>query len=683
MTTKMDVDLFDLQNVVFMGTGVVSGSGLGLVIRTGDDAFIATIMKQLNKSRPLNSFQRGIRNVTYLMIVFMLVMVPIVLVINGKITGDFGQAALFSVSVAVGLVPEMLPAIVNANLARGAFTLAKKKAIVKRLDAIQNLGGMTVLCSDKTGTLTKDKIVLCDYIDALGNEAKRVLKLAIINAFHQTGKKNSIDEAILEHNGEEYKNVGKKLAEIPFTFESRRSSAIVQSPNKIQLICKGAFEEVSSLCDFIRIGADVVSFDAYYRQALTSRATDFNNDGYRVILVASREVEKYELGDTEISSDMASHLIVEGLLTFLDPPKDDALASVTRLRELGVDVRVLTGDNMGVALKVCKALDIVSRDNALDDIQAISGPDLARLEGQDFHDMVQRVKIFAKLTPTQKGEVVLSLKAAGHSVGMLGDGINDCVALRHADAGISVDSGMAVAKDCADIILTEKALSIIVDGVITGRITHGNTIKYIKMVASSNFGNVFSILAASAWLPFEPMTSLQILIQNLLYDISQIAIPWDRLDEEYLATPHAWDVKDLLRFIVILGPTSSTIDICTFLLNWFYFDIRSADDTYGVKLFHTHWFIEGLLTQTLIVHLLRTAKVPVLQSRASRILVASTVTIMLVGFTIPWIEPIANALGMVRPKPQFVGFLVAELTLYCIEVQLLKMVYIKLFGKWL
>jgi Mg2+-importing ATPase len=683
---KTEGALFELENIVFMGTSVISGSGVALVLRTGDDAFLATIMKQLIKKRPLNAFQRGVRNVSYMMIAFMLVMVPIVLVTSGKITGNWGEAALFSVSVAVGLVPEMLPAIVNANLARGAFTLAKKKAIVKRLDSIQNMGSMSVLCSDKTGTLTKDEIALCHHVDPAGNEEYMIFKLAYANAINQSGKKNSIDTAILKHIGvkEIDVNLGQKVGEIPFNFESRRSSCIIRTPSRnLTLICKGAFDEVSSLCTHIRFGKDAVKLDPQSRQELSKRAAAFNDDGYRVILVATREVLAYELEEGDNLTDLDTNMVVEGLLTFLDPPKDDAKASIARLQELGVDVKVLTGDNLGVAMKVCRSLELV---NEVDEehVQAINGPDLAKLEGTDeFHTVVKHCKIFAKLNPSQKGQVIMSLKSQNEVVGMLGDGINDCVALRFADAGISVDTGANVAKDCADIILTEKKLSIIVDCVVTGRITHGNTIKYIKMVSSSNFGNVFSILAASAWLPFDPMSSLQILIQNLLYDISQIAIPWDRMDADYLATPKRWDVKDLLRFVIILGPTSSTIDMCTFLLNWFYYDIRTVDNTIGVKVFHTHWFLEGLLTQTLIVHLLRTAKIPVIQSRAAKVLVASTMSIMAVGLAIPYIPSVRDALGMMTPKSSFMGFLAVELVVYCLEVHVVKLVYVRVWGRWL
>ena len=580
----------------------------------------------------------------------------------------------------------MLPAIVNTNLARGAFLLSKKRAIVKRLDAVQNLGGMTVLCSDKTGTLTKDEISLCHYDDCEGNESTHVLQLAYTNAIFQSGKKNTIDSAIINklEIDEDLKPtfLGERISEISFDFEKRRSSAIIREESgKLILICKGAFEEVLSLCSRIFIRGEMRALDMAHRQNILHRAHVKNDDGYRVLAVATRTLSSIDLNEEDRLRDLESDMMLEGLLTFLDPPKEDAADSIAALQTLGVEVKVLTGDNLRIASKVCRSLNIASHDLE-GGFRAITGPELAQLENTDFHDTVQKCTIFAKLTPTQKGEVVMSLKNAGQSVGMLGDGINDCVALRDADVGISVDSAVNVAKDCADVIMTEKDLSIIVSGVRTGRITHGNTMKYIKMVASSNFGNVFSVVIASAWLPYQPMSSLQILMQNLLYDISQVALPWDHMDDEFLQIPRRWNTWDLLRFIVVFGPTSSTIDMCTFSLNWFYYGIRTANSPL-VPRAHTHWFLEGLLTQTLIVHLLRTAKIPFFQSCASRVLIASTSIIMVIGLILPYIKPIAHALGMVRPADSFLGFLAVELLVYCLEVQLVKVVYKKIFGTWL
>lgn len=679
--------LFDLQNIAFMGTSVVSGRGVALVLKTGDGNYIASILKQLSMKREPNAFQRGIRNVSYMLIGFMLTMVPIVLGISGYVTGDWGQAALFSVSVAVGLVPEMLPAIVNTNLARGAHLLSKKKAIVKRLDAIQNIGAMTVLCSDKTGTLTKDEVHMSDYVDCAGLVNSDVFQLAYINAASQQGQGNAMDAAIMRHQDEADTPITipyyKSVAVVPFTFERRRASCVIRGYTQFQmLVCKGAFDEVLGLCNRVRRGVREEFLDVASRQALTAQANSLAGNGYRVLLVATRKVPTFDADDEEAMEALESSMTLEGLVTFLDPVKDDAQESVARLRAAGVETKVLTGDNLGVAINICQAINLGGEIES-DDMEAITGPDLAELDGDAFDDTVRRCKVLAKLTPTQKGQVIRSLRKAGHCVGMLGDGVNDCVALRAADVGISVDSGSRAAKDAADVILTEKGLDIIADGVRVGRVTQGNSIKYIKMVASSNFGNVFSILIASSWLPFTPMSSLQLLVQNLLYDVSQIAIPWDRMDEEYLTEPKRWATRDLLRFIIVLGPTSSVIDMATFCTGWFYYGVQSADDADAVSLFQTHWFLQGLLTQTLIVHLLRTEKIPVVQSRAARCLVFATCAIMLIGFIVPYVPPFRAVLDMVRPADTFVGILAALLVAYCVEVQLVKMLYIRLFKVWL
>ncbi|PHH72000.1 hypothetical protein CDD80_4838 [Ophiocordyceps camponoti-rufipedis] len=671
-----EASLFDLPNIVFMGTSVVSGNGVALVLRTGGDVLVANMANELTKKRVPNAFQIGIRHVSYMLIGFMCVMVPIVLCISGKTTGDWNAAALFSVSVAVGLVPEMLPAIVNANLARGAFLLSGLKAIVKRLDSIQNLGAMTVLCSDKvdglfllrvhieadswsvqTGTLTKDEITLCRYIDLSGNDNEAVLKLASVDAKVQGSNGNNIDQAILQHRLADGTTISiaqyEKLAAIPFTFERRRSSCIVRgATGEKLLISKGAFDEVLSLCSTVRQGGVTVTLDADRKRQLAERAEALNRQGYRVLLVAEKQLSAVDVEDEEGLNGLESRMTLEGILTFIDPPKDDAAMSIASLKMLGVEVKVLTGDSLPVALNVCQGLGLLGPDDeTVDDVQATTGPQLAALEGTDeFDDRVRCCSVFAKLTPQQKALVVGSLRKAGHCVGMLGDGINDCMALRRADVGISVDSGASVAKECADLILTEKGLGIMVASVKTGRITHGNTIKYIKMVASSNFGNVFSVLAASAWLPFQPMLGLQLLAQNLLYDISQIAIPWDRVDDDYVLTPKQWNTWDLLRFVVVLGPTSSVIDILTYLIGYFYYGVRTADSP-DVGMFQAHWFLQGLLTQTLIVHLLRTAKIPFVQSRSTKPLAFSTAGIMAIGFAIPWIPPFRRALGMGMPAP--------------------------------
>ncbi|KAF5667253.1 magnesium-translocating P-type ATPase [Fusarium heterosporum] len=688
---KEAVSIFDCGNLALMGTNIVSGHGVGLVLRTGDGAMIATMVKAVEKKRQPNAFQKGILNVTWMLIGFMVIMVPIVLCISGKITGNWGNAALFSISVAVGLVPEMLPAIVNANLARAAHQLSKKQAIVKRLDSVQNLGAMTVLCSDKTGTLTKDELSVHRYTNAAEEDTLGVLELAKVDSQIQGNSGNNMDRAIINFRlpeGEVAVAHYEQVRVIPFDFERRRSGCIVKGITGLNLlIIKGAFEEVFARCSSMRSHGKVEQLNGESLQRWRQLAMQRNENGYRVLLVATKPLNKAYLVDTGVDDldTVETDMILEGMISFSDPPKDDAKDAIASLTELGVQVKVLTGDSLPVALNICNSLELIQRQEALDDdYNAISGSDLAMLEGsEEFDHIVERCTVFAKVTPKQKSLIVTSLQKAGHCVGMLGDGINDCTALRDADVGISVDSGAGVAKDCADLILTEKGLSIIVRSVVLGRITHGNTIKYIKMVASSNFGNVFSVVAASAWLPFTPMISIQLLTQNLLYDISQIAIPWDRVDEEYLREPRRWNAMDLLRFVVILGPTSSVIDICTFLLGWYYYGVQSADDEHAVSMFQTHWFLQGLLTQTLIVHLLRTAKIPIIQSRASPVLVFSTASIMAIGFALPWIPPFRPAFSFAQPAPSYVGFLMAELLAYVVEVQLVKMIYIRIFGTWL
>ncbi|KAF4998679.1 hypothetical protein FGRMN_3005 [Fusarium graminum] len=689
--SKEAVSIFDCGNLALMGTNIVSGHGVGLVLRTGDGAMIATMVKAVEKKRQPNAFQKGILNVTWMLIGFMVIMVPIVLCISGTTTGDWGNAALFSISVAVGLVPEMLPAIVNANLARAAHQLSKKQAIVKRLDSVQNLGAMTVLCSDKTGTLTKDELSVHRYTNAAEEDTLDVMELAKVDSQIQGNSGNNMDRAILNFRlpkGEVSVAHYEQVRVIPFDFERRRSGCIVKGITGFNLlIIKGAFEEVLARCSSMRSHGKVEQLNAESLQLWRQLAMQRNENGYRVLLVATKPLDKTYLVETGIDDldTVETNMILEGMIIFSDPPKDDAKDAIASLAERGVQVKVLTGDSLPVALNICNSLALIQRGEAVDDdLHAISGPDLALLEGsEEFDHVVKRCTVFAKVTPKQKSLIVVSLQKAGHCVGMLGDGINDCTALRDADVGISVDSGAGVAKDCADLILTEKGLSIIVKSVILGRITHGNTIKYIKMVASSNFGNVFSIVAASAWLPFNPMISIQLLAQNLLYDISQIAIPWDRVDEEYLREPRRWNARDLLRFVIVLGPTSSVIDICTFLLGWYYYGLRSADDEHAVSLFQTHWFLQGLLTQTMIVHLLRTAKIPIIQSRASRVLVFSTASIMVIGFALPWIPGVRPAFSFAQPAPSFIGFLMAELLAYAVEVQLVKMIYIRIFGTWL
>lgn len=681
--------VFDLRNIAFMGTSVVSGTATALVIATGDRAFVASIREQLDKKQPASAFDAGTQRVSYLLTGFMLVIIAVVFVIRGKMSGRWGAAAQSSLTVAVGIVPEMLPTIINANLVRGAFLLKRHGVLVKPLAAVQNLGTMSILCSDKTGTLTKDKMSLARAEDCSGEESDMILRMAYTNAFHQSGKKNQIDAAILrkqDSRGDKMP-LGTFVMEIPFEFEKRRSSVVVQSNVQgTYVICKGAFEEVISLCTLVQLSGTKkrVNLGTLNRQSLFARVHAFNDDGYRVLAVAARVLPSETMANKDMpETELCKDLVFQGLLTFLDPPRDDAASSIAKLQDLGIEVKILTGDNARIASKLCRTLKIHGAQDLEGDVIAVTGPQLAQMDEGDFHTIVRQATILAKLTPSQNGDVVRSLKQGGQSVGMLGDGMNDCIALSVADVGISVKNAVTAAQDCADVILTEKSLDIIIYGVRTGRLIHGNTMKYIKMVTSGNFGNVLSMLIASAWLPYQPMTPTQILVQNLLYDLSQMAIPWDTMDPEYLSRPHAWDIWDLLRFIVCLGPTSCIIDMLTFCLGWFFYGVRSADDHRGVAMVNTHWFLQGLLTQLVVIHVLRTERVPILQSRCSPELAVTTLAIMGLSIAIPYIPIVAEVLGMAKPADSFVGFLVAELVLYGGLVQVVKMGYVKWFGRWI
>ncbi|RUP48295.1 transmembrane protein [Jimgerdemannia flammicorona] len=684
--------VFDAQNICLMSTNVVSGLGVGIVLSTGDNTYISTISTILSSSRsmPSNAFEKGIRRVSYLLLLFMVIMVPIVIVVSGFVTKDWKGAAFFGISVAVGLTPEMLPMILNANLARGATEMARKKTIVKRLDAIQNMGAMDVLCSDKTGTLTQDEVVLMKYLDSHGDTSIPVLKHAYLNSTFQTGLKNLLDHAVINYGnsvdlGSSFAITDyKKIDELPFDFVRRRMSVILERGGKYSLICKGAMEELLEICSKVREAPlpdheddNIVPMTPEYRNRLLVRCEEMNADGLRVLAVASREL----FPSGEFSSDYKFNveaderdLTFHGFLAFLDPPKESVPLAIQDFSKYGVTVKVLTGDNLPVAKKVC-------RDVGIDTQNVITGPQLEALSSEEFHETVERCTLFAKLTPIQKLDIVNSLKSQNHTVGFLGDGINDALALRGADVGISVESGTNIAKDASDIILLEKSLQVVTTAIIRGRITHGNTIKYIKMAASSNFGNVFSILIASAWLPFVPMLPLQLLVQNLLYDFSQIAIPWDTVDEEFLLDPHPWKAKSIGRFMLFLGPTSSVFDMFTFSIMWFYFGWQDPD-TRDQFYFQTGWFIEGLLTQTLIVHMIRTEKLPFIQRNATWPVILGTTLVVAAGIIIPY-TPLGYMLSMEALPGRYFPFLVCVLVGYFSLTQCIKYMYIKLFKEWL
>ncbi|MGB7196567.1 MAG: magnesium-translocating P-type ATPase [Collimonas pratensis] len=676
-------DLLDLSDICFMGTNVVSGTATAVVVATGANTYFGSLAKNVvSHKRIETSFDRGVSSVSWLLIRFMLVMVPIVFMINGVTKGDWMSALTFALAVAVGLTPEMLPMIVSANLAKGAMAMARRKVVVKRLNSVQNFGAMDVLCTDKTGTLTQDKIILERHLDISGNKDESILQLAWLNSFHQSGQKNLMDIAIVSYadqRGAAAKLLQySKIDEMPFDFVRRRLSVIVEDQGGAQLmVSKGAVEEMLAVCSHTQQGDAVQVLDAKARTALLEKAREYNEEGYRVLIVATRQIDSAH-AKAQYKTEDEAQLAVRGFLTFFDPPKDSAAPAIRALQEYGVAVKVLTGDNAIVTLKVC-------RDVGLDPGTPLAGQEIEAMSEQQLNEAVKYTTVFAKLTPLQKSRVVKALQANGHTVGFLGDGINDAPALRDADVGISVDSGADIAKETADIILLEKSLMVLEEGVVKGRETFGNILKYLNMTASSNFGNVFSVLVASAWLPWEPMLAVHLLIQNLIYDISQMMLPWDKMDEDFLKKPRKWDAGNIRRFMIWIGPTSSVFDITTYILMWTVFGagaMYAADGgSAGQNIMNSGWFIEGLVSQTLVVHMLRTRKIPFIQSTAALPVLLSTAIAIGIGCYLPF-SPLAASIGFVALDKSYFYWLIATMVGYMILAQTVKTIYIRRYGQW-
>lgn len=665
----------ELDNICYMGSNVVSGSATGIVFETGNNTYLGTIAKSIVGHRAATAFDKGINKVSILLIRFMLVMIPFVFLVNGLTKGDWFDAFIFAISVAVGLTPEMLPMIVTANLSKGAVAMSKKKTIVKDLNAIQNFGAMNILCTDKTGTLTCDQIVLEKYINADGSSDndKRILRHAYFNSFFQTGLKNLMDKAILSHIKElslEYlKDNYKKVDEIPFDFARRRMSVVVEDKQgKRQIITKGAVEEMLDICSYAEFDGAVHPLSAELRKKAQEISLQMNKQGMRVLAVAHKS---YLSKECDFKVEDEKDMVLIGYLAFLDPPKQSAASAIKQLHEHGIEVKILSGDNDAVVQTIARQVGIETRN-------ALTGPQFEAME-EEQRQAVCKTNVFSKLTPIQKTQIIMLLQEQQNTVGFLGDGINDAAALRQSDIGISVDSAVDIAKESADIILLEKDLMVLEDGVLEGRKTFGNITKYIKMTASSNFGNMFSVMAASAFLPFLPMLPIHLLIQNLLYDISQTTIPFDRMDADYLRKPRKWDASDISRFMIFIGPISSIFDIVTYLVMWYVFSCNSVEHQ---TLFQSGWFIEGLLSQTLIVHMIRTQKIPFIQSCASWQVTGLTVLIMVIGIIIPF-SPFGTSIGL-EPLPlSYFPWLVGILLSYCVLTQMIKNWYIKRFVKWL
>ncbi len=668
--------LLSQPGICLMGTSVASGHATGVVVATGHQTWYGSLATSLLGERPQTAFDRGVNSVSKLLIRFMLIMVPIVMFLNGFSHGNWGDAFMFSLAVAVGLTPEMLPMIVSANLAKGAVAIARHKVVVKRLNSIQNFGAMDILCTDKTGTLTQDNIILSQHLDLTGNNHSRVLQLAWLNSYHQSGVKSLMDRAILRygrgkdpiHDLWRY----QKVDELPFDFERRRLSVVVADEHGKQLlICKGAVEEMLAVATHLREGDTILPLHSDIARNIQQRVDDLNQQGFRVLLIGERNMADAPL-HAPLCKEDERELVLVGLLTFLDPPKEDAADALRALNDHGVTVKVLTGDNLLVSSKIC-------RDVGLSPGEPLCGSALEHMSDAELAHQAEQRHLFYRLTPQQKSRVIKALQQRNHTVGFLGDGINDAPALRDADIGISVDSATDIAKESADIILLEKSLMVLEAGVIKGRETFGNIIKYLNMTASSNFGNVFSMLVASAFIPFLPMLAIHLLIQNLIYDLSQLALPWDKVDKSFLRKPRRWDARNIGRFMIFMGPTSSIFDIATWAVMWFVFAANSPESQ---SLFQSGWFIEGLLSQTLVVHMLRTRHIPFFQSRAAWPVMLMTGLVIVVGITIPF-SSFGLSIGMTPLPLSYFPWLVGILTCYCLLAQGAKTLYIRRFGKWI
>jgi Mg2+-importing ATPase len=659
--TKEESSPTELKNTCFMGTSVESGTATAVVVMTGVQTYLGSMARSITGERVQTSFDQGLNRFTWLMMQFMAVMVPLVFLINGFTKHDWKGAFFFALAVAVGLTPEMLPMIVSVCLSNGALAMSRKRVIVKRLNSIQNFGGMDVLCTDKTGTLTEDRVVLMRHCNVAGRESDDVLLDGYLISYFQTGLKNLLDRAILDSpdfHGKAVLEKYKKLDEIPFDFTRRMMSVLVEDPaGKAILFTKGAPEEVFAHCSHFELDGKVSAMDADKVVGLRQEYDDLSNDGFRVLAVATKELAGKEICAKEDERD----LVLRGYVAFLDPPKDSATSALAALHKHGVTVKILTGDNHLVSRKVCK-------DVGLEADPMLLGGDMEKMSDAELAEAADKAALFARLSPAHKERVIRILRGKGHVVGFMGDGINDAPALRAADVGISVDTATDIAKESADLILLEKDLMVLEEGVVEGRKVFANIVKYIRMGASSNFGNMFSVLGASAFLPFLPMAPIQVLTNNLLYDFSQVPIPADAVDEEQVTRPRPWNIEEIKRFILFIGPISSIFDYTTFFVMLYVFNCW---DPTRASLFQTGWFVESLMTQTLIIHVIRTNKIPFLQSRASLALTATTLSIMAFGMWLPY-SPMASALGFTHLPPMYWPILMLTLLGYVGLTQIVK-----------
>lgn len=674
------------ENLAFMGSNVISGSAEGIIVSVGNETLFGHVAQTLSEKPIKSSFEIGIHKTSMLLIKFMALMAPTVIVINGLTKGDWLEAFLFGLSVAVGLTPEMLPMIVTTNLVKGASVMAKKGTVIKNLNAIQNFGAIDVLCTDKTGTLTQDKIILEYHMDCSGKEDDRVLRHAYLNSYYQTGLKNLLDVAIIDEAKQTLatdKINYHKVDEIPFDFERRRMSVVVEdTAGKTQMITKGAIEEMLSISNYIDIDGIVSPLTNEKRESVLAKVRDLNEDGLRVIGVAQK-TNPSVVGEFSVKDE--SDMVLIGYLAFLDPPKETTKQALKALKDHGVAVKVLTGDNELVTRSVCRQV-------GLEINELITGEKISEMDDRELAQVAENHEVFVKLNPQQKARLTTALRQNGHTVGFLGDGINDAPAMKVADIGISVDTAVDIAKESADVILLEKDLTILERGLLSGRETFGNIMKYIKATASSNFGNMFSVLVASTFLPFLPMLPLQILFLNLIYDVSCISLPWDKMDKEYLHEPKKWEASSIGKFMVYFGPTSSIFDITTYLLMYFiicpavvggdFHTLDAQQKIVFIALFHAGWFVESLWSQTLVLHALRTPKIPFIQSNATFAMFTITTLGIVVGSILPF-TGFGAELGLMPLPGTYWTWLVVTILAYLTLVTMVKKFYIKKFGELL
>ncbi len=668
-------ELFNINNICFMGSNVVSGSGAGIVIKTGFTTYLGNISKNISQKKEKTNFEKGIDKITNMLIKYMAVVCIFVFVVYSFIRGNFLEGILFSLSVAVGITPSMLPMIINVNLTRGTKVLAKKKTLVKNMNSIQNLGAIDILCTDKTGTLTEDRIVLQKYLNVEGDDDESILEYAYLNSYFSTGLKNIVDKAIISY-GEDNKlelilKKYKKIDEIPFDYERKRMSVVVEEKEtkKYRMFTKGALEEIISICDKVLYHGKKIELNLEVIANVENIVKKLEEDGMQVIALASKR--EYSGVNTFNKKD-ENNMVFIGLVAFLDPPKDDAKEMLNNLSKIGVKTKLITGDNQYTTNKICNLVGINNN-------RILLGKDIDKLSDKELSKEVESVNIFARMNPMQKERIIRLLKNNGHVVGYMGDGVNDSPSLKLADVGICVNTATDIAKEASDIILLEKDLEVVYDGVVEGRIVYGNITKFMKMALSSDFGDVFSLVISSIFLPFLPLVPIQLLIQDFLFEISQIAIPYDNVDKEFIEKPHKWDTKDLGSFMNVMGITSSAIDILAFAIFWFVFGYNQNYETY----FQTAWFVECLISESLIIHFVRTSKMPIIQSHADIRLTLATIATIIGTILTPILLHNITAFNFEILPLNYYLFIILLIILYSILAEIVKKVYIKKTGKWL